>query len=87
MHPNRRRIRQHRIERSVLKIAASNSSPGPVQLLNFDEIPGREISEILGLVHGHTVYAIWLGKDLSALIRLVLGGELAEYTEMMGSAA
>jgi len=27
-----------------------------------------------------------LGKDLSALIRLVLGGELTEYTEMMGSA-
>jgi len=57
-----------------------------VQLLNSDEIPGREIAEILGLVQGHTVYAIWLGKDLSALIRLILGGELTEYTEMMGSA-
>lgn len=57
-----------------------------VMLLNSDEIPGREVKEIKGLVQGHTVYAIWLGKDLSALIRLILGGELTEYTEMMGSA-
>jgi len=57
-----------------------------IQLLNSPEVPGRKTTEILGLVQGHTVYAIWLGKDLSALIRLILGGELTEYTEMMGSA-
>ncbi len=55
-------------------------------LVNSEALPGREITEILGLVQGHTVYAIWLGKDLSALVRLVLGGELTEYTEMMGRA-
>ncbi len=57
-----------------------------VLLLNSTELPGRDITKILGLVQGHTVYAIWLGKDLSALIRLILGGELTEYTEMMGRA-
>lgn len=57
-----------------------------VILLNSDVLPGREITEILGLVQGHTVFAIWLGKDLSAIIRLILGGELTEYTEMMGTA-
>ncbi|MCK4654217.1 MAG: YbjQ family protein [Candidatus Cloacimonetes bacterium] len=57
-----------------------------VLLLNSDTVPGRETREILGLVQGHTVFAIWLGKDLSALIRLILGGELTEYTEMMGNA-
>jgi len=55
-------------------------------LLNSDAVPDREITEILGLVQGHTVFAIWLGKDLSAIVRLILGGELTEYTEMMGSA-
>ncbi len=55
-------------------------------LLNSAEVPGRKAREILGLVQGHTVFAIWLGKDLSALVRLVLGGELTEYTEMMGRA-
>ena len=57
-----------------------------ILLLNSPVIPNREISEILGLVQGHTVFAIWLGKDLSALVRLILGGELTEYTEMMGKA-
>ena len=57
-----------------------------IPLLNSDVLPGREITEILGLVQGHTVFAIWLGKDLSAIVRLILGGELTEYTDMMGRA-
>ncbi len=57
-----------------------------VLLLNSTKIPGREVTDILGLVQGHTVFAIWLGKDLSAIVRLILGGELIEYTEMMGKA-
>jgi uncharacterized protein YbjQ (UPF0145 family) len=57
-----------------------------VLLLNSDAVPGREIREVLGMVQGHTVFAVWLGKDLSAIARLILGGELTEYTEMMGSA-
>ena len=61
-------------------------SEAEVLLLNSAEIPGREVREILGLVQGHTVYAIWLGNDLSAIVRLFLGGELTEYTEMMGKA-
>jgi len=57
-----------------------------VVLLNSAEIPGREIAEILGVVQGHTVFAVWLGRDLSAMVKLILGGELTEYTEMMGRA-
>ena len=57
-----------------------------VLVLNSLEVPGREITDFLGLVQGHTIFAIWLGKDLSAIVRLVLGGELTEYTEMMGRA-
>jgi len=59
---------------------------GRVLLLNSAEVPDRKVVGMLGLVQGHTVFAIWLGKDLSALIRLILGGELTEYTEMMGRA-
>ncbi len=57
-----------------------------VLLVSSPEIPGREITEVLGLVQGHAIFAIWLGKDLSAIARLILGGELTEYTEMMGKA-
>ena len=79
---------------SVEQRTDTESSEGPlpaaadrtVLLLNSDALPGREIREILGLVQGHTVFAVWLGKDLSAIVRLILGGELTEYTEMMGSA-
>jgi uncharacterized protein YbjQ (UPF0145 family) len=64
----------------------ATESDRTVLLLNSDVLPGREITEILGLVQGHTVFAIWLGKDLSAIVRLILGGELIEYTEMMRDA-
>jgi uncharacterized protein YbjQ (UPF0145 family) len=53
---------------------------------NSEEIPGKKIEKIIGLVQGHTVFAIWLGNDLSAMVRLILGGELTEYTQMMGKA-
>ena len=57
-----------------------------ILLSNSPTLPGREVTEVLGLVQGHTVFAIWLGNDLSAIARLILGGELTEYTEMMGQA-
>ncbi|MDY6914464.1 MAG: YbjQ family protein [Planctomycetota bacterium] len=63
-----------------------DESQDRILLLNSTEVPGRDITEILGLVQGHTIFAIWLGKDLSAVARLILGGELTEYTEMMGRA-
>jgi uncharacterized protein YbjQ (UPF0145 family) len=66
--------------------APSAAPDSSVLLLNSTELPKRQVTEILGLVQGHTVFAIWLGKDLSALVRLILGGELTEYTEMMGRA-
>ena len=72
------------------KISGEGTLPGgpdrTVLLLNSAEVPGRDITEILGVVQGHTVFAIWLGKDLSAIVRLILGGELTEYTDMMGKA-
>jgi len=70
-------------KREELLLAEPDST---VLLSNSTIIPGRDITGMLGLVQGHTVYAIWLGKDLSALVRLIVGGELTEYTEMMGNA-
>lgn len=58
----------------------------PLLLSNSEIIPDQIITQNLGMVQGHTIYAIWLGNDLSALVRLILGGELTEYTELMGKA-
>jgi uncharacterized protein YbjQ (UPF0145 family) len=78
-------VEQMKIKSSQKIIPVDDVQPG-VLLLNSEEIPGKEIAEVLGLVQGHTIFAIWLGKDLSAIVRLLLGGELTEYTEMMGRA-
>ena len=78
-------VEQMKIKTSQESLPINEVQPS-VLLLNSDEIPGKEIAEVLGLVQGHTIFAIWLGKDLSAIIRLILGGELTEYTEMMGRA-
>ncbi|MBU7015598.1 MAG: YbjQ family protein [Theionarchaea archaeon] len=52
-------------------------------VVNTDTIPGREISEVLGLVRGNTIRAKHLGKDIMAGLRNIVGGELLEYTEMI----
>jgi len=68
------------------KELAEAAEPPGLLIANTDSVPGRAVTEVLGLAQGHTIYAIWLGKDISALVRLILGGELTEYTEMMGKA-
>ena len=78
-------LEQSKYKKSKEELVVEQSQQG-VLLLNSTEVPGREVTEILGLAQGHTVFAIWLGKDLSAIVRLILGGELTEYTEMMGKA-
>ena len=74
------------INKKQVKVSSTAEPEKKIIVLNSLLIPGREITEILGLVQGQTVFAIWLGKDLSAIARLILGGELTEYTEMMGKA-
>lgn len=53
---------------------------------NTDFIPGREISQILGLVRGNTIQAKGIGKDMVAGFRNVIGGEIKEYTQMLAEA-
>ena len=77
---------EQRKNRKSTEEAFATEADHPGLLLTSAALNGQRISETLGLVQGHTVFAIWLGKDLSAIVRLILGGELIEYTEMMGSA-
>ncbi|MFP6581456.1 MAG: YbjQ family protein [Candidatus Hydrogenedentota bacterium] len=46
-------------------------------------IVGKEIIETIGLVRGTTVRARHLGKDIMALFRNIVGGEVHEYTKML----
>ena len=55
-------------------------------IVNTDFIPGKEIVETLGIAKGNTIRAKWLGKDIVAGLRQLVGGELKEYTEMLTEA-
>jgi uncharacterized protein YbjQ (UPF0145 family) len=48
-----------------------------------DTVPGRKITEILGLVRGNTIRARHLGKDIAAAFKNMAGGEITDYTKMM----
>ena len=48
-----------------------------------ENIPGREIKEVLGIVFGSCVQMKHVGKDLRAMGRNVIGGESKAYTELM----
>ncbi|UCE37732.1 MAG: YbjQ family protein [Thermoplasmata archaeon] len=48
-----------------------------------EEVPDKEIKDILGVVFGSCVQTKHLGKDIGAGLRSVVGGEAKGYTEMM----
>ncbi len=48
-----------------------------------DEVAGKRIVKTLGLVKGSTIRARHLGKDILALLKNILGGEIEEYTKLM----
>ncbi len=52
-------------------------------LVTTDEIPGRKIDRLLGLVRGNTIRARHIGKDIMAGFKNVVGGEITDYTKMM----
>ncbi|KAA3613690.1 MAG: YbjQ family protein [Calditrichaeota bacterium] len=49
-------------------------------------IAGKEIVETLGLVKGNTIRARHIGRDITAALKNITGGEIEEYTKLMGEA-
>lgn len=50
------------------------------------QVTGYRVVRNLGLVRGNTIRAKHLGKDILAMLRFLVGGEVREYTKMMGQA-
>jgi len=46
-------------------------------------VAGKRTVQTLGLVKGNTVRARHLGKDILAVIKNILGGEIEEYTKLL----
>ena len=55
-------------------------------LCTTDQVPGREITETIGLVRGSTVRAGHVGKDINAWLKNLVGGEIEEYTKLLAEA-
>jgi uncharacterized protein YbjQ (UPF0145 family) len=53
-------------------------------LSTTDTIPGKTITKHLGLVRGNTIRARHIGKDILASLRNLVGGEVTEYTKLLG---
>lgn len=51
-----------------------------------DTISGKRIVKSLGLVRGNTIRARHLGRDILAMLRMMVGGEVHEYTKMLAEA-
>jgi uncharacterized protein YbjQ (UPF0145 family) len=47
-----------------------------------NEVPGKKVVEILGIVKGSTVRARNVGRDIGASFKSIIGGEIKTYTEM-----
>ena len=48
-----------------------------------NDIPGKRIVEVVGLVRGSAVRARHLGKDITAFFTNIVGGEMIEYTKLL----
>lgn len=60
--------------------------PAGVMLTTLEGVPGKTVTEHLGLVQGSTVRAKHLGRDIAAGLKNLVGGELKGYTELLQEA-
>lgn len=55
-------------------------------LSTIDQVPGKVITQVLGLVSGSVVSSKHFGKDFMAGMKTIVGGEIKSYTEMLEDA-
>ena len=47
-----------------------------------ENIPNKDVVEILGIARGSTVRARNVGRDIFAAVKNLIGGEISEYTKL-----
>ena len=53
-------------------------------VVTTETVPEKRIVRTLGIVRGNTVRARHIGKDILAVLRNIVGGEVHEYAKLMG---
>ena len=51
-----------------------------------NELPGKKVVEVLGVVKGNTIRARNIGRDIGAGLKNIVGGEIKSYTQMTTTA-
>ncbi len=51
-----------------------------------ESVAGHRIARTLGLVRGNTIRARHIGRDIKAMGRNIVGGEISEYTKLLAEA-
>ena len=52
-------------------------------LSTTDQIVGKKMVRHVGLAKGNTIRARHIGRDIMAILRHIVGGEITDYTKMM----
>jgi uncharacterized protein YbjQ (UPF0145 family) len=54
-----------------------------MMLTSTQDIPGKKITKTYGLVKGNTIRARNFGRDIVAVLKNIVGGEIEEYTKLL----
>jgi uncharacterized protein YbjQ (UPF0145 family) len=57
-----------------------------MKIVTTDSIAGSEIIEVIGYVKGGTIQTKHIGRDITAGLKGIVGGEIKGYNEMMDEA-
>lgn len=55
-------------------------------IVTTNDVPGKQVLEVKGLVQGSTVQSKHIGRDIGAGLKNLVGGEISGYSEMMEDA-
>jgi uncharacterized protein YbjQ (UPF0145 family) len=55
-------------------------------VVTTEQITGKQIVETRGIVRGNTIRARHLGRDIMAVFRNIVGGEVHEYVKLIAEA-
>ena len=55
-------------------------------ITTIEYVPHRETTEVLGIARGSTVRARNIGRDIVAVLKNIVGGEIEEYTKLQADA-
>lgn len=69
-----------------LKLGKRRQNNMDMIITTGNDVPGKKIAKVLGVVKGSTVRARNVGRDIGAGFKSLVGGEIKTYTEMTQNA-